>query len=100
MVLGQRSTQQARNEQREVRRVDDRIALLEPNIGALITFMNKMDKRAPTYATKIEWYEDDYAARWDQATAAVANTTNSTAVTVTDGTKYVVGQMVAVPKAA
>ena len=100
MVLGQRSTQQARNEQREVRRVDERIALLEPNIGPLITLTNRMNHRTPIYATKREWYEDDYAARWDQATVAVGSNTASTTVTVTDGTKYVVGQMVVVPKAA
>lgn len=100
MVLGQRTTQQARNESREVRRVDERIALLEPNIGPLITFLNRMDNRTPIYATKREWYEDDYAARWDQATAQVASNLSSTTVTVTDGTKFVPGQMVAVPKAA
>jgi hypothetical protein len=100
MVLGQRTTNQARTEQREVRRVDERIALLEPNIGALITLTNRMNLRTPIFATKREWYEDDYAARWDQATIAVANNTGSTTVTVTDGTKFVVGQMVAVPKAS
>lgn len=100
MVVGQRTTQQARNETREVRRVDERIALLEPNVGALITFLNRMKKRTPINATKREWFEDDYAARWDQATVQVASNTASTTVTVTDGTKFVVGQMIAVPKAA
>lgn len=99
-VAGQRTTNQARTEVVEVRRVDDRISLLEPNEAPLVTFFNRMKRRRAIDQTKREWIEDDYNARWDQANGAVANTTASTTVTVDDGTKFGVGDLVVVPKSS
>jgi hypothetical protein len=100
-VTGQRTTSQAATESRAVRRVDSDIALLEPNIGPLITLMMRMQKRRAIDATKHEWYEDDYTARWAQnGTATVASNTSSTTITVTDGTIFTAGDMFCVPKSS
>src|SRR5262249_41850254 len=46
-----------------------------------------------------EWFEDDYVARWATNSAtSVVNNTNSTTVTVTDGTLFVPGDLFVVPK--
>lgn len=100
LVIGSRTTAQAATESRLVRRVDARIALVEPNIAPLVTLMMRMKKRSALDTIKREWIEDDYCARWAQnSAAAVANNTSSTTVTVTDGTLFVAGQLFCVPKA-
>lgn len=99
-LAGIRTTAQLAAEARAVRRVDEGIALLEPNITPLITLMNKMKRRRGVDATKVEWLEDDYVARWaSNGAATIANTTASTTITVTDGTIFVMGDQFVVPKA-
>ena len=98
-VIGERTTAQAAAESRAVRQVGDKIALLEPNTGPLLTLMTRMNRKDKAFQTKVEWIEDDYVARWDQNSATTLNNnTNSTAMTVTDGSKFVAGQMFVVPK--
>lgn len=99
MPIGQRTTANAASESRAVRRVDENIALLEPNIAPLITLMNKMKRRKSIDQTKTEWLEDDYAARWAQnGTATVASNAGSTTITVTDASAFVPGNLFVVPK--
>src|SRR5215204_3949398 len=99
-IVGQRTTAQAAAEARAVRDVGDKIAMLEPDVAPLVTLMTRLGKKRSTFATKVEWYEDDFAARWDQNGAATVNAnTGSVTVTVTDGTKFVVGQLFVVPTA-
>lgn len=99
-VIGNRTTNQAVTETRLVRQVGAEIAMLEPNEAPLITFMNRLKKRKAVKTSRAEWFEDDYTARWTQNSAsAVANSTSSTTVTVVDGTLFVAGDIVVVPKA-
>lgn len=100
-IIGERTTYQTiNNESRLVRLVEEEIGYLEPNEGPLITFLSRMKKRQACTSPRIEWYEDDYQARWAQNSATtVANNTGSTTVTVADGTLFVVGDIVAVPRA-
>lgn len=99
-VAGIRTTGQAISETTLVRWVSDKGLLLEPNIAPLITFLLNLKKKQPVTSPRIEWFEDDYVSRW----AASADTTNanssSTTVTVADGTMFVVGDLIAVPRAA
>ena len=100
-VIGVRSTGQAISEERLVRVVDADIGLLEPDLAPLITMLNFGQKqRKRTTSPRFEHFEDDYVARWAQnGSAAVANTTASTTVTVVDSTLFVVGDLFVVPKA-
>lgn len=101
-IIVNRSTGNANTETRLVRNVSEELVLLYPNISPLITFfeMFASKKKRPTDAMKYEWFESDYAATWAQNSGtAVANATLSTTVTVTDGTLFTSGDLVAVPKA-
>lgn len=87
---------------RLVRDVGDKMHLLYPNIGTLLTFLShpQLQRKQPTRAAKFEWFEDDYTSRWgvvgtDTVTASTANVT----ITVTDGTAFVTGDLVAAPQA-
>ncbi len=99
-VIGTRTTGQSISEDRLIRVVDADIALLEPDLAPLITMLNYSTKqRRRTTSPRFEYYEDDYVARWAQnSSAAVANTTASTIVTVVDSSLFVVGDLFIVPK--
>lgn len=89
------------SENRLIRQVDDNIALLDPNATPLITFTMKMKgKRMATKSPRIEWLEDDYVARWTQMSATTAATTGDTTLNVVDGTLFVAGDVIMIPKAA
>ena len=97
-IAGVRDTRQSiTNENTLVRMVGDDIILLEPNVTPLITMMTKMaGKKKPCYSPRIEWYEDDYVARWGQVDSTTVSTTGTT-VGVVDGTLFVVGDLFVIP---
>lgn len=100
-VVGVRTTNQAITETRLVRRVDEKIAELEPNEAAVITFLMKLGSRKAVDSPRYEWIEDDYVARWTtNGTATVGASASSTTVTVTDGTLFTAGDLFVVPNAA
>ncbi len=70
------------------------IALLDPNEGPLLSFLKlaKNNSRC-VYNPKFEWLEDDLMETWSKAAAAVAGTT-ATAVSVSDGSIFRVGDIV------
>lgn len=99
-ILGNRNTAQGYNEDRIIRDVYPDISLLDPDKAPLITLWSKMKGSKPCSSPKLEWFEDDYVARWAvNGTATVANVTTSTVVTVTDGTLFRPGDLFVVPKA-
>ncbi|NIA16627.1 MAG: hypothetical protein GWP08_21460, partial [Nitrospiraceae bacterium] len=60
-----------------------------------------MGKKSPCDSPRLEWFEDDFVARWDaNGSATVAAATASVTVTVADGTKFTVGDLFAIPNAA
>jgi len=60
-----------------------------------------MGKFTPVTSPRIEFFEDDYVARWAQnGSATVAASASSTTVTVVDGTNFVAGDIFIVPNAA
>ncbi len=83
---------------RLIRQVDAEIADLEPEQAPLITFLMKLDKRKPVKSPRIEWYEQDYVARWDTLAEDIDN--SETVYSVTDGTKFVPGDLIIRPVAA
>jgi len=99
-IIGNRTTYQADQESRIIRDVYPDIALLDPDKAPLVTLSMKLRGSKPCTNPKLEWYEDDYVARWAvNGTATVANSTSSTTVTVTDGTLFRPGDIFLVPKA-
>lgn len=99
-VVGQRTTYQTSSgqENRWVRHIDEKIAMLEPEIAPLITLLNKLKKRRAIDSVKHEWMEDDYTARWAQNSSTTVNaTTSATTFTAADGTLFVPGDIVVVP---
>lgn len=99
-VIGVRTTNQVITETRQVRRVDDQIAMLEPNENPLLTFTMKLKKRKGIDSPRYEWFEDDYVARWTTNSATTVNANSgSTTVTVNDGTLFVAGDLFLVPNA-
>lgn len=99
-VIGVRTTNQAITETRLVRRVDDQIAMLEPNQNPLLTLTMRLKKRRSVDSPRYEWFEDDYVARWTtNSTATVAAASGSTTVTVADGSLFVAGDLFLVPQA-
>lgn len=100
-VIGVRNTNQAITEERLIRDVYPDISLLDPDKAPLVTLLMKLQKKKGVMTPRLEWYEDDYAARWAQNGAtSVANNTNSTTITVTDGTLFVAGDMLVIPKSS
>ncbi len=99
-LIGVRNTNQAitNESQRIIRDVDADIADLEPNQGALVTFLMKLDKRKPVKSPRIEWYEQDYVARW--TTLAEDIDGSETGFDVADGTLFVAGDLLIRPVAA
>lgn len=99
-IIGNRDTGDAiTSENRIIRRVDDRIGLVEPNEAPLVTFLSQMKGgRKATDNQKVEWIEDDYVARWAQ-NGDTAITTGQTSMVVPDGTLFVAGDMFVVPGA-
>lgn len=101
-VDGIRTTNQAiTTESSLVRYVNEDAVLLEPNVTPLITFLMKLGGRyTPCTSPRIEWFEDDYTARWAvNSTTTVANSASSTTITVTDGTLFQAGDIFIVPQA-
>lgn len=95
-----RTTNQFITDTTLVRRVDDEIALLEPDVAPLITMLMKLRHTAPTDSPRFEWLEDDYVARWAVVGATTVDAaTNSTSLPVTDGTLFVAGDLAVVPNA-
>jgi hypothetical protein len=102
-VIGARSTNQTITETRLVRNVDTEMGLLEPNVAPLVTFVSNMKGKTgkPVDTPRVEWFEDDFVARWGvNSGAAVAQNAGSTTITVTDGTQFVKGDILIVPQAA
>lgn len=99
-VVGQRTTNQAITETRLIRQVDDEIGYLEPSIAPLITLMMGLQKRRAVKSPRIEWYEDDYNARWaSNSTDTVNANASSTTFTFLDGTLFNVGTLFCIPPA-
>jgi len=101
-LIGNRTTYQSfATENRVIRKVHDKIAMLEPNVAPLITLMMKLSKRKSTDNPVNEWQEQDYAARWAQSAATVANTTSATTIALqtNHGTYFVPGDTILVPAA-
>lgn len=97
-VAGSRTTNQTITETRLVRNVANEMAELEPNNGALITFLEKLKKKFAVDAPRHEWTEDDFVARW--TTAASTINSSATALDVADGTLFAVGDLFVQPNAA
>lgn len=85
-------------ENRIVRRVDDDLSLLEPNEGPLITLLLQLKKRSSTDTPRLEWYEDDYVARWVNMSATAMIAGDTTMILATAG-MVVAGDVLAVPGA-
>lgn len=95
-VVGQRSTYQTSSgvENRQVRNVLDEILALEPSEAPLVTLLNKIGAAKPVDQVKLEWFEDDYTARWAQmGTTTAAAATASTTLVVLDSTLFNVGDV-------
>lgn len=101
--IGRRTTAQAITETRLVRKVidvGDEGLLLEPNEQPLITLLMRMKKRGMTDSPRVEWFEEDFIARWGQnGGAAVSANAGSTTVNVVDGTVVVPRDVILVPQA-
>lgn len=97
-LVAARTTDQAITETRLVRQVAEEIADLEPNTNPLLTFMMKLNRRKVVNSPRIEWFEQDYIARWTTANSTVSANSSSTTVTVTDGTLFVAGDLFTVPQ--
>lgn len=98
-IIGVRDTRQSiTNENTLVRNVGDEIVLLEPNGTPLLTFLMKLKKNKPTFSPRIEWLEDDFVARWGTVDATTVSTTG-TSLGVVDGTQFVAGDLIVLPKA-
>lgn len=95
---GVRTTNQAITETRLVRNVAADMANLEPNVGAILTFMMKLKKTEEVKSPRVEWTETDYVARW--TTTAGTATNVATTLAVTDGTLFQAGDLFIVPNAA
>lgn len=94
---GARTIAQGITEDRLIRAVDDQIAYLDPNEAPLITMLTISQKmRKGVGNSKTEWIEDDYVAQWDSV--AVAALVGDTNITVADGTKFSINDLVLVPK--
>jgi hypothetical protein len=81
-------------EDRVPRLVEVDIAELEPEVGPLITLLNKVKGRSEAVdGQKPEWFEHERLSKWASAAAAVGASASSTTVTVDDGTKFLVGDL-------
>jgi hypothetical protein len=100
-IAGIRATSQAITETRLVRYVNEDAVLLEPEVTPLITFLLKLGGRyVPCDSPRIEYFEDDYVARWAvNGSGAVSASASSTTVNVTDGTLFQPGDIFIVPQA-
>lgn len=100
-IIGQRSTYQtAVTEDRRVRHIDEKIAMLEPDIAPMITLLNAAKKRRAIDSTKHEWMEDDYVARWvKNGSTTVTNSTTNVTITLDDNTLVVPGDILVAPAA-
>lgn len=89
-------------ENRVVRQIGPKIALLDPTAAPMITLLNAMKgKRKQTDNPVFEWLEDDFVARWAQSNATVSNTTtaNTIALATGHGKYFVPGDVFIVPNA-
>lgn len=83
---------------RIVRYVSDDGLLLEPNENKLVSLLLQVKKKQPVDSPRLEWYEDDFMARWAQTSVTtVANTTASNTLSVDDGTKFTAGDVWVIP---
>lgn len=104
-LIGSKTTYQMSSavEDRLVRLViDDEIGMLEPDVAPLITLLNEIggSRRTAVDQTKIEWFEDDYVARWGKVhTTTVGNTDTATTIVVVDATVFNVGDVFVVAPA-
>jgi hypothetical protein len=98
---GHRSSAQLISEARNVRDVADKIMFLEPNVSKLITTLTALKKKKSCFSTKYSWFEDDYADRWAQVDASARTTSETTISVVTgQGTRFVPGDLLAIPRAS
>ncbi len=101
-LAGVRTTNQAiTNESVRIPRfVGPEIADLEPDQAAVLTFLMKLDKRASVESPRIEWYEQDYVAKWTISAATLGAFATGTLLTVADGTLFTAGDLFLFPQAA
>jgi len=97
---GARTTNQAITETRLVRNVANKMAELEPNEAAILTFLTKLENTQEVDAPRREWFEDDFVARWTTIGATLNGATGSTSVTVADGTLFAPGDLFIAPQSA
>lgn len=98
--IGASTTAQSISEGRLIRRVDQKIYLVEPDEGPLVTLLNAINNREATDNVKYEWIEDDFIARWATLSSTpVADGAGDTTVIVTDGTLFVKGDQFFAPRA-
>jgi len=90
------------NQARHIRDVSNEMAMLYPQMGALMTFLAdpRFKRKEPTKQAKFEWFEDDLTARWAVAgSTTVTNESTATTLNVTDGTLWTGGDLGYIPQA-
>lgn len=96
-----RSFNQMVSDTTQVRDVSEQMVLLEPDASPLFVLTNAAKRKQPSIAPRFEWVEDNEVALWDVVNASPTDYSSvATSILVTDGTKFAVGDLVAVPKAA
>jgi len=84
----------------QVRDVSEQMVLLEPDASPLYVLTNAAKRKQPSIAPRFEWVEDNEVALWDVVNASPTDYSSvATGILVADGTKFAVGDLVAVPKA-
>lgn len=99
MPTGQRTSYTDTTTQKRV--ITDLIAVIDPMDVAFLNAVGYSKKNVSKFnfanfpGTKIEWLEDTYAARTDVAAdTGITNSTTTTTLTVTDGSKFQTGDVI------
>lgn len=95
---GSTNTTQLNTEGRLIRDVAAEMAILNPNRDPFITLLTRVvNAEDGADNVKVEWFEDEHEAWWDTVPAGAL--VGDTTVNVADGTKFLPGYVIEVPKA-
>lgn len=83
-----------------IRDVSEDMLMLEPDQSPLLVLTAKNKRKAPTDTPKFEWLEKAEVAVWDTVNSGADYAVGITAITVTDGTLYAVGDLLLFPQVA
>jgi hypothetical protein len=94
-----RTTYLAGSESMLQRDVTADMVLLEPDTNPLYVMTNNAKQSKASIVPTYEWAEDAEAPLWGQMNNSVALAANATTVTVVDGTIFLAGDLIVLPKA-